>query len=379
MKAVSPPNPISLFLVIGALAGNAQIAGFDIFLILAAPVAVMLLTAPGQRLSSNFNALALIAILPFFVLLYRALEVDPHYFELYWLWPIKAVILALLLSSQRGNAWPIANDVALAGFTVLLLFTAQIEEGRLVSFFGPNMLYRFFGVTFLMSTFRLYSARSGVRAFLIGTMAVSAFGMILTGSVGALLVFAIGIFVARQSLAYLLRSAFGLIVLAAVAAGLWISPSFLSESLGGRITHKIENLDRDERIHTWTTLLERDTGWLGIEHAEFSWLWTHRVPYPHNSLIELYAFYGIFGAAVALAMLTAFAWFRNTRYYFFIPLVVILVGSMISGDLSDNFAIFAFPLLVALQFRFFSAERAAPRDTGIPVGKHLHTMLKPAA
>lgn len=355
------PNFISFFLMVAALAGNAQIGGFDIFLCLAVPVAVILVLQDTGGTVRAFSLLGFMAFLPFAFLLNQALAVDIPYFELYWLWPIKAALLAFMLLRQRGVSWPLENDLMLAGLTTLLLATSSIEEGRLISFFGPNMLYRFFGASFILMLVRAHFLTGGRLTLAMSIAAISVVGMLLTGSVGALGVLIAAFYFARSSLLRLIKTFFGFFVGVAALAALYYVRDFLSTNIMGRIESKLDNIDRDERLNTWLGIWHQDPGLFGEPYSRYMFLWTDRIPYPHNFIMELYAFYGWFGFAIALFTLFSFISARKTRYYMYFPLVVILIGSLFSGDLSDNFAIFAMPAIFAARYsQFVQSKQARP-------------------
>ncbi|MCP5395642.1 MAG: hypothetical protein H6918_02720 [Sphingomonadaceae bacterium] len=361
------PNLTAFFLCIAALAGNATLAGFDIFLILAVPVGLVIFLR-DPRLDSGGGGfglwLALLALVP---LAMRAPEIGIPYFELYWLWPWKAALLAILLLREGEARWPFANDLLLAGFTLLLLASARIEEGRMVSLFGPNMLYRFFGTGFIIALLRLGSVSGWQARFALGFAGLSAAAMVLTGSVGALGVFAAALYFARESLWRMLRSA-GAILLAAGVAMLVLNwQAVVDSNLISRVLYKIDNLDRDDRLVGWSKLAGSDPGWAGLDYRDLAFAWTARSPYPHNLPLELYVFHGLFGLLLAALVLASFWFARRTRWVFYFPLLVILIGSLFSGDLSDNFAVLAFPVVMAAQYRALArpafphpAPRSAP-------------------
>lgn len=359
------PQLTSFFLVIAALSGNATLGGFDIFLLLAVPAGLVVFLR-DPRIGKGGGLGLLIALLALAPLVWRASEIGIPYFELYWLWPWKAALLALLLLKDGRAGWPFANDLLFAGFLILLLATARIEEGRMVSLFGPNMLYRFFGTGFLIALLRLGSVRGWPAQFCVALAVLSGLAMIFTGSVGAVGVILAALYFARVSLWRMLRSSAGFL-LAGGAIMLALNWRWLMDSnIGSRILYKVENFERDDRIIGWTKLAGAEPGWLGKDYLDLAFAWTHRSPYPHNLALELYVFYGLYGLAIAALTLAAYWSARETRYFAYFPLLVIQIGALFSGDLSDNFAVLAMPVLVAAQYRRLGRPqaRALPHPAG---------------
>lgn len=341
-------NPTSFLLLVGALAGNASIFGLDIFLLLSVPV--FLLLAFGRLKQAGESpplTMIFLAASPLLFFIVRAPEIGIPYFEQYRLWPIKSLLLAMFLVYQTRNPWPLGNDYLLAGLILFLLFAGEIEQGRFVSLFGPNMLYRFFGTLFLIGLIRAGATMGVSRTVAVVMSGIGIFGMSLTGSVGTIPLVLCAVYFARESVWKLFRSHAGPFVVFVGLAILWQFRGFFSNNLISRVQYKISNIDADERLFTWRRLADTDPGWFGLDYNRFTAIWTLRIPYPHNILIELWAFYGFVGFAVGILACYAYLDARKTNYYFYFVSIVILIGSMLSGDLSDNFAVLSFPVAYA--------------------------------
>lgn len=345
-------NIISFLLVVGALAGNASIADIDIFLILCVPIGIILFLqdVAGRRKGPSL-LLVFAALLPFVFFYYRADEVGIPYFGLYYLWPIKTALLAIFLLRQKGDCWPPLNDYMLAALVIVLILSGSIEEGRFVSLFGPNMLYRFFGTLFLLALIRAGSTTGLSRTIAVSMSGLGLFGMSLTGSVGTVPLILCSIYFARHSLWQIMKGHGGPIFFFGFLALLYQARGFLSSNLVSRVSYKIDNIDGDERLFAWERLMSRDPDWWGLNYSDFPSVWTTRVPYPHNILVELWAFYGYIGFGIGMLTFAAYLTARNTRYYFYFPSVVILIGAMLSGDLSDNYAALSLFTVAVVHYR----------------------------
>ena len=351
-------NPVSFLLLVGALAGNATIADIDIFLILSVPIFILILfqqLRSGESFKPAILAIFL-AISPIVYFAFRAPEVGIRYYDYYDLWPLKTGLLALFLIFQKGEPWPIINDYLLCGLILILLLSGQIEQGRFVSLFGPNMLYRFFGALFLIALIRAGSTKGFVRSVAVIMSGIGMFGMSLTGSVGTVPLILCSLFFARKSLLELAKGHGGPIAFFAAIALLYQFRGFFSENLVSRVQYKLDNIDGDERLFTWRRLIDTDPGWFGLDYNRFANIWTLRIPYPHNMFVELWAFYGYLGFSFALFTVFAYLASRDSRYYFYFVSVVIFIGAMLSGDLSDNFAVLSFPIVFLVARKQFTGR-----------------------
>ena len=72
--------------------------------------------------------------------------------------------------------------------------------------------------------------------------------------------------------------------------------------------------------------------------------------------VELWAFYGYLGFSFALFTVFAYLASRDSRYYFYFVSVVIFIGAMLSGDLSDNFAVLSFPIVFLVARKQFTGR-----------------------
>ncbi len=335
----------SLLLVLIAFIGNAQILGFDIVL---AVCVIALFTQFSQgtkltRLASGWLAASVVVLL---IANLRADEIGIPYFEDYGLWPIKALILTLLIATGRDLTWPMGNMIALAFICIALVGVGRVEEGRLVSVFGPNMLYRVFGFLMIFGVM-LYPLRRGKERLLMAGFAVfGLFASLLTGSSGAVLT--IGVVVALASLRYSKKLSFGLGLLCLYLIAV-LGPLAGSSGVGTtgpatltRLTYKLTTLEASDRVVGWLDMMSQPFSPLGYDHLDFWYLWSFGYQYPHNLFVELFSFYGVIGAALCVAVIIAlYRAVPKVRQgdILAMTLIVLAIGSMLSGDLSDNFGV----------------------------------------
>lgn len=364
IRAMTTFEPRSFLLILFAFVGNGQVAGIDISLAVIAPLLVL------AQMSDRW-VIRRVALTPLVLLLgllaiaaLRTPTIGIPYTDSYELWPFKAMLLLVLVTFGRELVWPLGNMIALSLFCLALIAVGTIENGRLVSVFGPNMLYRIFGFLLIFSVMQYLDKRNadkaGKRFVLLVNAGLGILASLLTGSVGAVAV--IGTVVTLA----LLRISKVLGALVIGATGFWIATSgiltgsFVASANApvfyARAAYKIVALNTDVRIIGWTEILSRPITIWGHDYEAFWSVWRVGYTYPHHIFMELYGFYGLVG--LLLCGLVLFACYR------FLPrmlqgdiialtFIVLLVGSMLSGDLTDNYGVIG--LMGGL---FFSSQRA---------------------
>lgn len=335
----------SLLLVLIAFIGNAQIAGIDLVLSICV-LTLFTQFSQGAKLSrlapwrfGFFIAVLLVAFL-------RAEAIGIPYFEDYALWPIKALFLTALIVTGRDLTWPMGNMLALAFICFALVYVGRVEEGRLVSVFGPNMLYRVFGFLMIFGVM-LYPLRRGKdRVLLLAFAAFGLFAALLTGSSGAVLT--IAAILALSALRYSKKLSFvlglGCLYVAATLGPLAGTTNLALEGPATvtRLSYKLTSLEASDRVIGWGEIVSQPFAPLGYNHADFWYLWTFGYQYPHNLFIELFAFYGVVGLILGAAVLyTAVKAVPKVIKGDILSMtfIVLAIGSMLSGDLSDNFGV----------------------------------------
>ena len=331
-------DPYSLLVVMIVLVGNAAIAGVDIALVTLFPALFVIVLWQRQSVPSReLTRLLAIGALGL-VLIFLSARIVPDYFPAYWLWSVKFLLLAILMLFGPRPSWPVSNHQIFLGFCVFVIAFARVEEGRLYSFFGPNMLYRIYGLLFVLSV--IYIVQNHVRQFpvYVASTALSAFVLVATGSVGALVMFLIPVLllltVNRLQTRVLLMTAYFL-----VAAVLGYTVLNSDSSVVTRILSKFDNLLLSTRLIGWDAILSEPFAILGqtYEHYGSANIWRAFYEYPHNLIVELYAFYGVIGVVVALCCLHTLIFYRPKMSVEYVAFVVVFLGAQLSGDLSDNY------------------------------------------
>ncbi len=337
----------SLLIVLIAFAGNAQIAGISVgFTLIAATFLLQLNGHWKIRRDAVIPLLFLVGLL--FVTAIRSPGIGIPHYDSYWLWPIQGLLLSLLLVLGGGLRWPVGNMIAFSVMCFVIFAMGGLIDGRYYSVFGPNMLYRVFGFMFLFSLVFYFEQKGRARLLLVGFSIFGLFATLLTGSIGALAIIAIGL----ASLGWRVSKSLTLAV-SAVASYWIIATGFLTGSFTAtasspvfvsRLAYKLGNLHLDDRLFGWWSIISEPPSLFGYNYEDFSHLWFFGYQYPHNMFVELYGFYGMFG--LVLVVFVSIAALLSARRLIYgdvssMVFVVLTLGAMFSGDLSDNFGAIA--------------------------------------
>ena len=276
--------------------------------------------------------------------------------NLYYLWPIKSFLLLAYTFFVKRVTFDGIFVLFLVSFLLFLMLTiGEDESGRLSSLFGPNMLYRVLAFSLGFFLYKLYESSLYQKMLSVIVSFFSVYGIVLTGSVGGFLSI---VAVVYQFMAQKIKWLFFLLAL--LTPYLWFlwSSSITYNSgnslLLNRVISKI--LGEDVRVFGFNHLI-KNSDFPGISsYEDFSSLWTETYNYPHNILIELTVFYGIFGFFIALIILLYVLWaIRSLNWRSPIPIMFLItfIGANLSADLSDNFVIFGLMILgVRSQLRY---------------------------
>ena len=339
-------NPINFIIVLYVFIGNALISNIDIFLVFLTPV---ILALNGFKISNNHKTQTVKTLL-YLILLFcgmRAAFIGIEYFEYYFIWPIKAIIGIIIISSTKELKWSSFDTFILFIFCFFLVLLGRIENGRLISFFGPNMLYRIFGFLYAFSLFQSLEEKSNKKIIfaLISIFALTS--SLATGSTGAVVTIilislaAIYRFSAKIFIASLTSLAIVLFyietIMSYIESNINNIPTIISRTL-----IKLQDNSSSDRSFGLSEIYSKDPLFFGYNHSDFNLIWTDGYKYPHNIFAELYAFYGIFG--IFLIMIIIFAFIRSLPQIikggtYELMLLVMFIASMLSGDLSDNYGV----------------------------------------
>lgn len=322
----------SFLIVFSVLLGNAAILDIDLFLAIISPVMLILWQGSQKTVIPTNMLVGLSAFIALLALLQlRTFGLKFPYSELYWYWPIKSIVLLLFFVSLPHLSWPPGNQLALGLFCLLLIASANIEDGRTVSIFGPNMLYRFFGAFYLIAVFQLASTIGTARKTQYICIALSALAIIATGSSGGLIVLIFPLVFLLTPTRFLTLSA-AVIMIYVIGSQEQVSEI----NAIARLTSKLQAIEDSPRVVGIIALLSQPFSFFGRAYQDFTYVWVFGYQYPHNMLVELYIYFGVTGLAVSFLLLTgvALGFARNAVLF---GLMSVFIGAMLSGDLSENF------------------------------------------
>lgn len=364
----------SLLIVLFAFIGNAQVRGLDLVLVIVAPTLLVLSLTTPCKLTYRSCLLYLVLSTTLFLATLQAHHVAVPYFDDYYIWPLKAFILMTFVAFTGPPRWTMTNMFALSLIVLALIVTGHSESGRLHSAFGPNMLYRLFGMLVLFSAMQGFQPTRGNRLATAAMFGLGAVGLVLTGSSGAIIVAtAIVAFYlyrwSRRVFFSLVIGAAGIVILPVMQTGVGALTFLQDSSLSiiSRMFYKLGNLQANARMNGLTTLFTEPFLVLGHQHADFTDLWFFGYEYPHNIFAELYAFYGITGLILIAAILSTIrklAMAAVLTDVYFMTFIILLIGTNLSGDLSDNYGLVG--LAGGLLVR--AGQAARPRKRAVPEG-----------
>jgi hypothetical protein len=370
---IPTPNVRSLLIILAAFVGNAQLFGVDLALYVLLPTAFVFqlrhrwTLLPGSMMALLFIAATLLLAAT------RAPFVGIPYIDAYHLWPLKTLILTGLIAFGRSPTWPISNMVGLFLMALSIFALGQVQDGRLYSVFGPNMLYRLFGLLLLFSAVYAFKERLAARLLVVLVASLGLLGILLTGSAGGLpiLIVAGFVFLYRWSKMTFLAMMAGLAALLVVVWGHPGSLDFLANSdlvSVSRTIRKLGMIGLDTRVIGVQTIFLAPPNLLGHDYTYFSDLWFTGYQYPHNIFAELYGFFGAIGIALSVVVLIAIPHSIAPILFgdvFAMTFAVLLLGSMASGDLSDNYGVIglAAGLVVRAMQRSLSEESSVLEES----------------
>ena len=354
MAGLSAISGILIFLLV--FSGNSSIFGVDIFFLIYLFAMCQLLFFHTTKHSKRL--VALFAVLGSLMIVVIPIAYFSGFANLYYLWPIKSFLLLAYTFFVKRVTFDGIFVLFLVSFLLFLMLTTSYDEvGRLSSLFGPNMLYRVMAFSLGFFLYKLYRSSFHQKLLSLIISSFSVYGILLTGSVGGLLslVAVTYQFMARKIKLFILS----LILITPYFWYLWAS-SLTYDSANSLLLNRVISkiLGEDVRVAGFNYLI-KNSDFPGISnYDDFSSLWTQYYNYPHNILVELIVFYGVFGFFIALIILLYVMWaIRSLNWKSPIPIMFLItfIGANLSADLSDNFVIFGLMILgVRSQMRHHS-------------------------
>lgn len=348
-----------------AFVGNARIFGVDVVLMAITPACMMLFALSAPRFSERGIVIGVFVSLLGYIAVLLALRYDMLLGHVFW--PIKAVLLALFVGyvAPKVRA-PQIHLLAL--LVVVFIVTSADEYGRSYGLFGPNMLYRFYGLLFLGA---LYLIATQQRRRLVWSvyMIVALSGIIQTGSVGGILLVAIGAtFFVRFSFKSL--AAFAIVGIMITINWQRLQNVVVVQRLLFKMTQA--NMENSSRIDGARQILAEGLVPLGHPYETFDHVWRPSFGYPHNIVVELISFYGVLGIIVSVILMCALVIVRRRIYerncgLFDLAYIALLVGTLLSGDLSDNYGTVGLAISIVVLSLFQNHKRQTYPQSGCGV------------
>lgn len=309
-----------------------------------------------------------------------SIDLSLPYSEYYHHWPFRYFFLFILLMNfgiglekfniiliKNVNKISIYSLVIYGAFIFVILFFGKYVDGRLSFLFGPNMLYRFVVVMYLINFYLFFYVDYNLKIIHMIALAVMTIIVLSEiGSKGGGLIFSLFslimiIFAYKLSMASLVR----LITLA------FIVIIFVDGYLIDSRIFQLNNLTDSIRFSFILQFLIEDIGGIGV----FGEDWFYFEPYsdtgfmyPHMSLIELILYYGLIGYCLIVVVFLSFIFglleigrslkYKKIQFESFMIIIyfVVLFASFFSGDLNDNFSIIAFAFYGVYKWRGSSAK-----------------------
>ena len=357
----------SLIMFFWLIAGNAMIFGIDIVLALILPAAAInffLVKNPSlpKMTLTNYAYITLIAMISV-IIYFVTIRIGVDYFDGYSLWPLKCFLLILALTFGPKFSWDSQNQAVILMFCLLILSFSSYENGRLESFFGPNMLYRIFG---LLAIFPLLDqGESSRRPFtrLVSKISIllGVLGMLATGSTGGLIVVGWVVVIYLQSLKPIMIT---LLVTATVVMAAYYFENLQNIESIHRLIFKLGTYSDSLRFVGWEYIAENYSFW-GHDYYFYLRIWDPRHTYPHNIVAELVAYYGFLGLSIGALLLYTFIKAIYSGTHISNLYIITFIGACVSGDLSDNYICISIAVW-ALLFGGFQQSKSAIKIEGCP-------------
>ena len=119
-----------------------------------------------------------------------------------------------------------------------------------------------------------------------------------------------------------------------------------------RLLSKSASITESARFVGWSDLISLSKFPYMTSYETFSSVWTYGFYYPHNIFLELFLFFGLFGALLAVFLIRASlaCLKRKAGNDNFIKLIFLVTfsGSLCSGELSDNYAVISLAGLIIM-------------------------------
>lgn len=323
----------AFFSFIALTLGNASIKGVDVTIFITFICLLMLQKVYIQqkfKLNSIYLGLAIFSILVLMV--FQGFDLGIPYIDYYFLWTVKTLLLiAVFRHNVKFDAIYFLPPLLVVN--MLIYLTSSIEAGRLVSIFGPNMIYRFSISLFIVTILLLRDCKDiRIKLLYLGILILSLSITVQSGSVGGVL--SLFIFALIHYTKVTLISVFVFVSVVFVNYEYFTN---INIGLLWRIFHKFDTFQTSARFENIIYVLH-NIPILGKDYNYYSrLLYDEGHMYPHNFIIELLAYFGLIGVLLSVAVVVGVFNGINCKIPLYFILLPFFVGSVVSGDLSDNY------------------------------------------
>ena len=334
-----------IIVLFAAVGGRTAMDIIHLGLFILLPVFLMFyMSSPLMIVKKQIAPLIFLTIL-LLIALFRIPNIEiawAHYSYAIWytLWPIKAIILMVMVADTREVRWPMGNTLMFGILCMGLIVVGYVNEhGRLNSLFRPHTLVQVFGILLIISVVHFIINQRVSRWLLVGTASLALYGMILTASATVFLLLAtigaIALFTLPKRyfiVASILTIFLGYFFIDYVLSGSSTLPIF------SRLNTKLTNM-WDPRFAIWLEVLNHPFSVYGHSYNTFGTVSPSTISHMHSLFLELYAYYGLIGlvlfGVVLAALISSFPLLLKGDV---LPLVllVLFIGSMLGGYLAQN-------------------------------------------
>ena len=262
----------------------------------------------------------------------------------YVTWPVNAFLLSIIIRAIDIKAFSLTIVFYFVIVWFLLNFiNSDFGANRFDFVFGPNVQYRIFTVLFILF---IINRSFELNLKTTGALFVSVLGGVLTGSRGFIpLLMISNIKLIKDNSAF--RKVVTVISFFSVVLAFVYLDEIISSVMNSRLFYfSLENSSLAIRVDLLVKFFTDPLSLispLGISEVERMSIFIEGFPYPHNFILEIFIYYGFYGAFIFIIFLLNNLPKWDSEYTPF--LIAACTWSLFSGDFGDNYVIFS--LLVA--------------------------------
>tara|TARA_B100000886_G_scaffold337335_1_gene297837 strand:- start:4286 stop:5377 length:1092 start_codon:yes stop_codon:yes gene_type:complete len=340
-----------LFLI--AFSGNAIFFGLDLFFLSLIPLVILIANKNKYPIPIKLIFLSLLISLLCAILIVYSYQLNVTY-TTYYTWPLKVFALSIFLpffiNSNVYNKSALEIIIySLIFFVLTVLIFGSYVDGRYTFLFGPNMLYRIVNIFLFLGILVSFSTKKKLLTIFLSALCL--YLIVIIGSRGGLVLFTVFLLLMLFKYKKYFIILFSSIVIVCLIY-------FLNEEF--RILNFI-NLIENARFLSWQAILDDGLEVKFRDYQSFEKYTIYGFPYPHNIFLELIYFFGYVGLMLCLIISVSFI----GSCYFFVKLkevssllvcsifyIGIFIGSLFSGDITDNYYLIGVSPILIYYFLF---------------------------